>query len=315
MIFDIDDLTAETTAADTDTIAIYDASASAMRKMTRANFLSGISGGGAAVTDLQLPNWLRNTSKDISESVLRSAVHSITPQGVTWDGSSVLVIDGSNNRVFGFKRNSGNTAWIRDSSKDISQSVLKSAASNIKPRGITWDGSSVLVLDQQNDAVWGFTNGARDTSKDISQTVLRSASSSILPIGITWDGESVLVIDFWDAVWGFTNGARDTSKDISQSVLQSAASDMGPQGITWDGTSVLVLDNTNDAVWGFTNGARDTSKDISQSVLRSAASNISPVGITWDGSNVLVIDNLNNAVWGFTKSVIATVLNLFDSEF
>ena len=41
--FDINALTAETSANDSDTLAIYDASASAMRKMTRANFLSGVS--------------------------------------------------------------------------------------------------------------------------------------------------------------------------------------------------------------------------------------------------------------------------------
>ena len=190
----------------------------------------------------------------------------------------------------------------RDMSKDISQAVLRSADSFIDPQGITWDGTSVLVLDRQNDAVWGFTNGARDTSKDISQSVLQSAASNIQPQGITWDGTSVLVLDeINDAVWGFTNGARDTSKDISQSVLQSAASNIQPQGITWDGTSVLVLDEINDAVWGFTNGARDTSKDISQSVLESAASNINPRGITWDGTSVLVADAANDAVWGFTN--------------
>ena len=303
--FDINALTAETTANNADTIAIYDASASAMRKMTRQNFLSGISGGGAAVTDLQLPNWLRNTSKDISTTVLRSANSNIFPSGITWDGSSVLVLDDVNDAVWGF------TNGARDSSKDISQSVLRSAAGNIAPNGITWDGSSVLVVDVNNDAVWGFTNGARDTSKDISNTVLRSAANNIRPYGITWDGSSVLVLDdVNDAVWGFTNGARDTSKDISNTVLQSANSSIVPVGITWDGSSVLVVDSNADAVWGFTNGARDTSNDIAQSVLRSTVSNINPVGITWDGSSVLVADSITYAVWGFTNSIIQITLNL-----
>ena len=194
------------------------------------------------------------------------------------------------------------SVFDHDTSKDISQAVLQSAASNIRPQGITWDDTSVLVLDSSNDAVWGFTNGARDTSKDISQAVLRSAASNIDPQGITWDDTSVLVLDSSnDAVWGFTNGARDTSKDISQAVLRSAASDIDPQGITWDDESVLVLDFTNDAVWGFTNGARDSTKDISQAVLQSAASNISPRGITWDGTSVLIADSSNDAVWGFTN--------------
>ncbi|MEA2037224.1 MAG: hypothetical protein U9O94_06950, partial [Nanoarchaeota archaeon] len=41
---DINSLTVESTIADTDTLAIYDTSASAIRKITRANFLSGVTG-------------------------------------------------------------------------------------------------------------------------------------------------------------------------------------------------------------------------------------------------------------------------------
>ena len=59
--------------------------------------------------------------------------------------------------------------------------MLRSAVSTINPGGITWDGTSVLVVDIANDAVWGFTNGAYDSSKDISQAVLRSAVSTISP--------------------------------------------------------------------------------------------------------------------------------------
>ena len=203
------------------------------------------------------------------------------------------------------------SVFERDTSKDISQAVLQSAASDITPQGITWDGTSVLVADANNDAVWGFTNGARDSTKDISQAVLRSANSNILPAGITWDDTSVLVLDRQgQAVWGFTNGARDTTKDISQAVLRSANSNIFPQGITWDGTSVLVADANNDAVWGFTNGARDTTKDISQAVLQSAASNITPEGITWDGTSVLVADANNDAVWGFTNGARDTTKDI-----
>ena len=42
--FDISDLTAETTKNDADTVAIYDASAKAMRKMTLVNLLTGVTG-------------------------------------------------------------------------------------------------------------------------------------------------------------------------------------------------------------------------------------------------------------------------------
>ena len=78
------------------------------------------------------------------------------------------------------------TDGARDASKDISQAVLRSASNTIHPTGITYDGESVLIADQNGDAVWGFTDGARDTSKDISQAVLRSAANWIAPTGIVF---------------------------------------------------------------------------------------------------------------------------------
>jgi hypothetical protein len=47
---DINGLTEETTIASGDFVAIYDVSAAAIRKMTRANFVTGLSGGGGSIT-------------------------------------------------------------------------------------------------------------------------------------------------------------------------------------------------------------------------------------------------------------------------
>lgn len=49
---DITELTAETSIADDDLVVIYDTSASAHRKMTKANFVSGLAGGGVAWGDI-----------------------------------------------------------------------------------------------------------------------------------------------------------------------------------------------------------------------------------------------------------------------
>lgn len=58
---DIDGLTVETTADNADTIAIYDDSAGAIRKMSREDFLGGGTGGGGGIGSLDqkwvLPYW------------------------------------------------------------------------------------------------------------------------------------------------------------------------------------------------------------------------------------------------------------------
>lgn len=55
-------LTAETTVANDDVIMIYDTSASALRKMTRANFVSGLGGGGANTALSNLASVAINTT-------------------------------------------------------------------------------------------------------------------------------------------------------------------------------------------------------------------------------------------------------------
>ena len=205
--------------------------------------------------------------------------------GLTWDGDSLLVLDAANAAVLGF------TNRVRDESKDILQSVLRSANASISGYGLTWDGESVLIADRASDTVWGFTNGARDNSKDIPQSVLRSANSSIEPHGLVWDGESVLILDNQArAVWGFTNGVRDSAKDISSTVLNPVGANLF--GIAWDGESVLIIGSTNDAVFGFTNGARDESKDISSGVTRllMPTNNLNPQGMVWGGGGLYILD-------------------------
>ena len=52
----------------------------------------------------------------------------LSPRGITWDGDvSFSVRLNTNDAVWGF------TNGARDTSKDISQAVLRSAASNIQP--------------------------------------------------------------------------------------------------------------------------------------------------------------------------------------
>ena len=221
----------------------------------------------------------------------------VSPGGLTWDGTSLLVADVSFDDVIAF------TNGVVDNGRSIISNVITAANSSIRIQGLAWDGTSVLVLDSQADAVWGFTNRARDSSKDISASVVESASANIAPSGITWDGTSVLILDSQaPAVWGFTNGVRDSTKDISASVVESANASIVPQGITWDGTSVLILDSQAPAVWGFINGARDSNKDILASVIESVNSSINPRGITFVTDGVYIADRQLGAIWFFSTA-------------
>ena len=198
-------------------------------------------------------------------------------------------------------------ARTRDPSKDLSTTLLRSAARGISPTGITTDGTTIWVADWATFTAWAFTiaTRARARSKDLSTTLLRSAASAIVLGGITTDGTTIWVLDTNNnAAWAFTiaTQARDLSKDLSATLLRSAASNIWPRGIATDGTTIWVADNRNNAAWAFTiaTQARDPSKDLSATLLRSAASSIAPIGITTDGTTIWVADNTNTATWAFT---------------
>lgn len=75
---DISGLTAETSPADSDLVMVYDASAGALRKFTRVNFLAGVAGdvvGPVSSTDNALARWdgtgggtLQNSSVTLDDS-------------------------------------------------------------------------------------------------------------------------------------------------------------------------------------------------------------------------------------------------------
>ena len=80
---DISGLTAEATIADDDLVAIYDTSANALRKMTKANFVSGLGGGGSVRTVTAGGNTLGE-----SETLAFTAGSNIT---ITESGGAVTI--------------------------------------------------------------------------------------------------------------------------------------------------------------------------------------------------------------------------------
>ena len=185
----------------------------------------------------------------------------------------------------------------------LTQAQLETANSTIQPKGLTHDGESLYVADNNPDAIWAFTNKAYDSSKSVPASVVSQISGNVNFKGITWDGESLAAVEsVQDGIWVFTDGARDSSKDIAGSVLRSANSSMNPTGLTWDGESWRVGDAASDAVYGFTDGARDSSKDVTGIVGKLPVPFFNISSLTWIDGTLFVGDNLNEAIWAFDGS-------------
>ena len=87
--FDINTLTAETQANDADTIAIYDVTASQMRKMTRENFLSGV---GGTPTRTKILSGLTFGSGENSNKIWLSTAQGATFNAALTAGKDLLFI-------------------------------------------------------------------------------------------------------------------------------------------------------------------------------------------------------------------------------
>ena len=121
--------TAETSIATDDTILIHDTSASALRKMTRANFVSGI--GGGKINQVLFNDAVINTTTSSDVEIISKA---ITPSATS---SKILII-----AAFSCQLNTDEYA-----SFDIYRGSLASGTKIL-------DGSEMMFSAQNNIRLW-----------------------------------------------------------------------------------------------------------------------------------------------------------------
>ncbi|QDT95559.1 hypothetical protein [Gimesia aquarii] len=88
---DINELTTEAIASDTDLIAIYDSSAGAIRKQTRANFLAGIGGGVSESQTITAGIGLSGGGDLSADRTINLDINSLTAES-TIDNSDLIAI-------------------------------------------------------------------------------------------------------------------------------------------------------------------------------------------------------------------------------
>jgi hypothetical protein len=90
--------TAETSIADGDTILIHDASASALRKMTKANFVSGIGGTNTPLIQVSL----QTAAQTIADNSQTKIAYNYVQQNVggTWDATNYRWTPGTAGKYF-----------------------------------------------------------------------------------------------------------------------------------------------------------------------------------------------------------------------
>ena len=131
--------TAETSAADADTIIIHDDSASALRKMTRSNFLSGVGGANTPYFEAYL-----NSNQSISSATYTKVQFNTE----TYDTASDY--DNSSNYRYTPTTSGKYYVYTRVQCDSLAASNLKAAAVEIRKNGSTYFKNFDSQADNQS---------------------------------------------------------------------------------------------------------------------------------------------------------------------
>ena len=163
-----------------------------------------------------------------------------------------------------------------------------SAASNNSPYGIWSDGTTMWVVDPEDDKLYAYdiASKARVPAKDFNNL---SNAGNIDPQGIWSDGTTMWISDSSDEklyAYSMSTKARDTAKEFN---TLDGAGNTRPVDIWSDGTTMWVSDNEDAKIYAYSMStkARDTAKEFN---TLDGAGNRSPLGIWSDGTTMWVID-------------------------
>ena len=152
-------------------------------------------------------------------------------------------------------------------------------------RGITTDGSSIWVVEKEDQAVYKY-----DPSGNLLSSFGLVAANANAE-GITTDGSSIWVVDKTNLLV-----YKHNLSGTSQGSFALAAANGDARGITTDGSSIWVVDRSDQLAYKY-----DLS-GTSQGSFALAADNGDPRGITTDRSSIWVVDKADGLVYKYSLS-------------
>ena len=210
------------------------------------------------------------------------------PYGIWSNGTTMWVLDQSDDHIYAYNMSDQS----RDTSKEFSQTLLRTGNSDSNPRGIWSDGTTMWVADVTDDKLYAYkmSDRTRDTSKEFALAdSTDAAQDNGSPRGILSDDTTMWVADIGDdKLYAYTlaTGARDTAKELNTLV---AAGNISPMHLWSDGVTIWVADWAADKVFAYTlaTGVRDTGKEFAAT---THSTNAQLTGLWSNGSTMWVAD-------------------------
>jgi hypothetical protein len=186
------------------------------------------------------------------------------PRGITTDGSSLYVVDGSNNTIRKIDIESGSVITIAGSAGIVGtvDGIGSSARFNY-PCDITTDGTNLYVTDSINDTIRKIVISTSSvttlagTAGSYGSTDGNGSSARFnYPTGITTDGTNLYANDYNNGIIRKIVISSGVVTTFAGSIgiygdadgIGTAAKFNGPWGITTDGTNLYVTDIFNNMI-------------------------------------------------------------------
>ena len=205
---------------------------------------------------------------------------------------TVTAEDGATTETYTVSVNRGVTAEYGWKAADDFDTLV--AAGNNLPRGVWSDGTTMWVLDWDDDKIYAYT--VSDQSRDPARDFSLHADNGF-PYGIWSDGTTMWVADNGDDklyAYNLSSKSRDSARDFS------LHTDNGfPYGIWSDGTTIWVGDAPDGKLYAYqlSDQNRDSARDLSLHT-----DNGNPLGIWSDGATMWVADWSDAKVYAYQMS-------------
>ena len=232
-----------------------------------------------------------------------------TPNGVTWDGLQLVIVDTDVRELWTLARNPDGTYTPGNASL---QGIFPGTLT--LPTGVTWDGQQLVIADTTGSELWTLARNA-DGSYTPGNAVNQGAFGSSLgsPVGMTWDGQQLVISDPGinaDELWTLARNA-DGSYTPGNAVSQDFFTiNSAPSGLGWDGEQLLIVDQVADTLSTLArngNGSYTPGNVVNQGSLPGGIEEA--LGVTWDGLQLVIVDNTGNELWTLPQDNAAPTIS------
>ena len=218
------------------------------------------------------------------------------PKGIWGNDETIWVSQsGTAPGLFAYSRSDGS----RDSSKDF---TTLAAAGNAAPTGLCSDGTTMFVVDRDDNKVYAYTvsTKAHDSTKDITLH-----ADNNLAEGLWCDDDYVWVVDDDTApnndifAYNRADGTQNTDIDFPDldPTVDGSPLNANPRGIWSNGETMFVVDGEDATVYAWKMSDQTRTMDEIDKEISLDSDNADPEGLWFDGRVLWVVDDTDDRVY------------------